>query len=40
MQSRILDMIEKYTLAEGRSLASSFVTECEFYGSVMLSGAL
>lgn len=32
-------MVEKYVLIEESALTSEFVTQCEFYGSVTLSGA-
>lgn len=38
-QQQIIKMVEKYILIEEAGQASEFVTQCEFYGSVTLSGA-
>ena len=38
-QQQIINMVEKYILIEESGQASEFVTQCEFYGSITLSGA-
>lgn len=38
-QERIVNMVEKYVLIEETAQTSEFVTQCEFYGSITLSGA-
>lgn len=38
-QQQIIKMVEKYILEEELGGVSEFVTQCEFYGSVTLSGA-